>query len=352
MNKDTEKFLQNLLNAPSPSGFEQPAAKIFRQRLRDYAHHIIRDVHGNTIAVLNPDAKFKFMLAGHIDEIGLMVTHIDDKGFLYVAQIGGMDPSLLVGQRVRIINKKTDVLGVIGRKPIHLMEPDERNKNIKMDNIWVDIGAKNKKDAQKSVAIGDPVVIDVNYRRLNSDIFVARGCDDKVGAFVVAEVLRALARRKLNISVVGVATVQEEVGLRGAITSSYSVKPHAGIAIDVGWATDHPDSDPKKTGEIILGKGPVLHRGPNINPVLERDLFQAAKSLKVPYQVTAQPRGTGTDANAMQLNRGGVATALLSIPNRYMHTPVEVISLKDLDNSIRLLTGYLAQLPEKKDFRP
>jgi putative aminopeptidase FrvX len=352
MNKDTEKFLQDILNAPSPSGFEQPAAKIFRDRVKDCADEIIRDVHGNSIAVLNPDAKFKFMLAGHIDEIGLMITHIDDKGFLYVAQIGGMDPSLLVGQRVRIFNQKGNVLGVIGRKAIHLMDPEERNKTVKMDNIWVDIGAAHKKEAQKLVAIGDPMVIDVNYQRLLGDNFAARGCDDKAGAFVVAEVIRALSRRKLNICVVGVATVQEEVGLRGAITSSYRVKPDAGIAIDVGWATDHPESDPKKTGETILGKGPVLHRGPNINPVLEQDLFKAAKSLKIPYQVTAQPRGTGTDANAIQLNRGGVAAALLSLPNRYMHTPVEMLSIKDLDNSIKLLTGYLAKLPAKKDFRP
>ncbi|MBN2375778.1 MAG: M42 family metallopeptidase [Sedimentisphaerales bacterium] len=352
MNKDSEKFLQDILNAPSPSGFEQPAAKIFRKRVEGHADEMIRDVHGNSIAVLNPKAKFKFMLAGHIDEIGLIVTHIDDNGYLYVDQIGGMDPALLVGQRVKIMSDKGAVLGVIGRKAIHLMDQDERNKKVKMDNIWVDIGAADKKHADKMVAVGDPMVVDVQYQRLNGDVFVARGCDDKAGAFVVAEVIRALSRKKLNVGVIGVATVQEEVGLRGAVTSSYSVKPDAGIAIDVGWATDHPESDPKKVGMVKIGKGPILHRGPNINPVLEKDLFKAAKALKIPYQVTAQPRGTGTDANAMQLNRGGVATALLSLPNRYMHTPVEILSLKDLDNSVKLLVGYLAKLPVKRDYRP
>ncbi len=352
MKKDSENFLKQLLEAPSPSGYEQPAAKIFRKRVKKSADKLITDVHGNSIAVLNPNAKFKFMIAGHIDEIGLIVTYIDDKGYIYTAQIGGMDPSLLVGQRVKIMTEKGEVFGVIGRKAIHQMEPEERKKNVEMKNIWVDIGADSKKEAEKKVAIGDPIVVDVLYRRLNGDKIVSRATDDKVGAFIVAEVIRALSKKKLNISVAGVATVQEEVGLRGAMTSVYTVNPDAGIAIDVGFASDHPETDPKKTGTVELGKGPVLHRGPNINPVLEKALFKTAKRIKIPYQVTAEPRGTGTDANAMQLSRGGVATALLSIPNRYMHTPVEVISLKDLQTSIKLLTEYIASHPAKRDYRP
>jgi len=350
MNKNSESFLKELLESPSPSGFEQPAAKIFRQRVKGSVDKLITDVHGNSIAILNPEADFKFMITGHIDEIGLMITHIDDKGYLYVAQIGGMDPALLIGQRVKIMGSKGSVLGVIGRKAIHLMEPEERKKNVQMENIWVDIGADSKKDAQKRVAIGDPMVIDVEYHRLNGDKIVSRATDDKAGAFIVAEVLRALSKKKLNISVIGVATVQEEIGLRGAITSSYSVKPHAGIAIDVGFASDHPDTNPKKTGELILGKGPNLHRGPNINPILGNDLVKLAKKLKMPYQVTAEPRATGTDANAIQLSRGGAAAALISIPNRYMHTPVEVLSIKDIDNIIKLLVAFLAGHPAKKDY--
>ena len=352
MNKDSERFLQTLLEAPSPSGFEQPAAKIWRNRVKSHVDRLLPDVHGNSIAVLNPEAKFKFMLAGHVDEIGLMITYIDDKGYLYTAQIGGMDPALLIGQRVQIITAKGPVFGVIGRKAIHQMKAEERKKGVEMDNIWVDIGAADKKDALKRVAIGDPIIIDVPYRRLNGDKVVSRATDDKAGAFVVAEVMRALSRRKLKISVIGVATVQEEIGLRGAITSSYSVHPHAGIAVDVGFSSDHPDTDPKKTGEVALGKGPVLHRGPNINPVLEKALFKIAKDKKIPTQVTAEPRGTGTDANAIQLCRGGTAAAVLSIPNRYMHTPVEVISLKDMDNSIKLLTEFLAAHPAERDYRP
>ena len=232
------------------------------------------------------------------------------------------------------------------------MKTEDRGKNIEMENIWVDIGANSKKDAEKRVAVGDPMVVDVECRTLHTDKIVSRATDDKVGAFVVAEVLRELSKKKLNVSVAGVATVQEEIGLRGAITSAYTVNPHAGIAIDVNFASDHPDTDPKKTGEVKLGKGPNLHRGPNINPIIGDDLIKTAKKLKIPYQITAQPRGTGTDANAMQLSRGGTATALISIPNRYMHTPVEVVSTKDLDNTIKLITAYIASIPQKNPTSP
>lgn len=354
MHKTSEAFLKELLEAPSPSGFEQPAAKVWRSYVKGHVDELTGDIHGNSFAVLNPKAPFKFMLAGHVDEIGLMITHVDDKGYIYTAQIGGMDPALLIGQRLKILTDKGPVFGVVGRKAIHQMTPEERKKNVEMDNIWVDIGAKDKKDALKRVSIGDPMIIDVEYRRLNGDMVVSRATDDKAGAYVVAETMKELAKRKkdLKICVIGVATVQEEVGLRGAITSAYSVHPDAGIAVDVGFSSDHPDTNPKKTGEVKLGDGPVLHRGPNINPILEKDLFKVAKQHKISYQVTAEPRGTGTDANAIQLCRGGAAAALLSIPNRYMHTPVEVISLKDMDAAVKLLVEFLAAHPAKKDYCP
>lgn len=352
MNKNSEMFLKKFLEEPSPSGFEWNAAKMFRDRVKDFADEVYNDVHGNSVAVLNPKAPFKFMLAGHIDEIGLMITHIDDKGFIYTQQIGGMDPTLLVGQRVKIMTDKDFVFGVIGRKAIHNMDPEERGKPMKMANIWVDIGAKDKKEALKRVSIGDPMVIDVECVKLNEDFIVSRATDDKAGAFIVAEVIRALSKRKLNISVIGVATVQEEVGLRGAITSAYSVNPDAGIALDVGFASDHPDTDPKSLGEVKLGGGPNLHRGPNINPVLEKALERTAKQQNIPYQITGDPRATGTDANAIQISRGGAAAALISIPNRYMHTPVEVVSLSDIDNIIKLLVDFLAKHPAKRDYRP
>ena len=352
MNRASENFLVKLLEAPSPSGYEQPAAKIWREYVKPHVDQLIPDVHGNSISVLNPKAKFKFMLAGHIDEIGLMITYIDDKGYIYTAQIGGMDPSLLVGQRVKILTRQGEVFGVIGRKAIHQMKPEERKKGVNMENIWVDIGADSKKAAEKRVCVGDPIVVDVACRSLDKDKLVSRATDDKAGAFVVAEAMKALSKRKLNICVMGVATVQEEVGLRGAITSSYRVNPDAGFALDVTFASDHPETDPKKIGVVAVGKGPVLHRGPNINPVMEDYLFKVAKKHKIPCQLTAEPRGTGTDANAMQLSRGGTATGLISIPNRYMHTPVEVISKQDLDYTIKLIVEYIAAHPANRDYRP
>lgn len=352
MRPDSEKFLKALLNSASPAGYEQPASKIFRSRLKGVVDELKPDVHGNTIAVLNPKAPFKFMLAGHIDEIGLMTTYIDDKGYIYTAQIGGMDPALLVGQRVKILTAKGEVLGVIGRKAIHNMTPEERNKSVKMENVWVDIGAKDKKEAQKIVEIGDPMVVDVECRTLRDDKIISRATDNKVGAYLVAEVMRALAKKKLKICVVGVATVQEEIGLRGATTASYSVNPDAGIAFDVNFASDHPETDPKKLGEIKIGGGPNLHRGANINPILHDQLVKTAKAAKIAYQVSANPRGTGTDANAMQLSRGGVATALVSIPNRYMHTPVEMVSTKDLDNIVKLVSTFLVNHPVNRNYCP
>lgn len=352
MNKTSEKFLIELLETPSPSGFEQPAARVWRNYVKSHVDQLIPDVHGNSIAVLNPKAKFTFMLAGHIDEIGLMITYIDDNGYIYTAQIGGMDPALLVGQRVKVLTRKGEVFGVIGRKAIHQMKPDERKKGVEMENIWVDIGADSKKEAEKRVSVGDPIVVDVACRPLDGDKLVSRATDDKTGAYVVGEAMKALSKRKLNVRVMGVATVQEEIGLRGAITSSYQVNPDAGFALDVTFSSDHPETDPKKIGEVKLGEGPVLHRGPNINPIMEDHLFKVAKKHKIPTQFTAQPRGTGTDANAMQLSRGGTATGLISIPNRYMHTPVEVVSKKDLDNTVRLIVEYIAAHPATRNYCP
>jgi tetrahedral aminopeptidase len=351
MNKTAENFLKKLLETPSPSGFELPAAKIWRDYVKGHVDQLISDVHGNSIGILNPKAKFKFIITGHIDEIGLIISHIDDKGFIYTQQIGGMDPALLIGQRVKIINEKAEVFGVIGRKAIHQMSSEERKKNVEMENIWVDIGADSKEEALKRVAIGDPMVVDVEYRSLAGNKVVSRATDDKAGAFVVAEVLRRLSKRKLKICVAGVATVQEEIGLRGATTSSYSVNPDAGIAIDVNFASDHPETEIKKIGENKLGGGPNLHRGANINPILQKEIFKTADKHKIPYQVTAQARGTGTDANAIQLCRGGVAVSLISIPNRYMHTPVEVISLDDLENIVTLIVEFIAAHPASRDYR-
>jgi len=357
MEKESFDFLKKLIDTPSPSGFEAPVQRLIRERLEGVADEIRTDVHGNVIAAINPKAELRVMLAGHCDEIGLMVQHFGyipsaDDGYIYFSAIGGIDAAILSGQRVVIHNAKGPVPGVIGRNPIHLMEQDERDKPEKLHKLYIDIGAKDKKDAMKAVEIGDPITIDVGMRELRNGLVAARGFDDRVGAFVVLETLRLLKGKKLNVAVYGVSTVQEELGLRGARTSAFGIDPHVGIAVDVGFATDHPGGAKSKVGDVTLGRGPILHRGPNINHVLGRMLVETAKARKIPYQMTAEPRATGTDANAMQINRAGCAAALVSVPNRYMHTPVEVVSKDDVDNCSKLLAEFCRTLKADANFIP
>jgi len=352
MQKDSLEFLKALIDAPSPSGFEQPVQRVFERRVRPLSDEVRKDVHGNVIAVKNPDASLRVMLAGHCDEIGLMVKHIDDQGFLHVAMIGGVDASLLPGMRVTIHTKAGPLTGVIGKKPIHMTDKDELGKAPKIHELWVDIGAKDRKDAEKSVAVSDPITFDMPLRELRNGLATAHGFDDKAGVFVVAETMRLLAKQKTQIAVFGVSTVQEEMGLRGARTSAFGIDPHVGIAIDVGFASDSPGADKRRTGELSLGKGPGIGRGSNVNPVLRGLLLKAAKKGRIPYQTVGLPAATGTDANAIQVTRAGVAAALIDVPNRYMHTPVEVVSLNDMVNAAKLIAAFIADLDPKTDFTP
>jgi putative aminopeptidase FrvX len=350
--KESLAFFKDLLSAPSPSGYEQPAQDVVRAYVRSFADEVRTDVHGNVIAALNPEGKPRVMLAGHCDQIGMMVRYVNDEGFIYFAAIGGIDTAVLSGLRVLIHTAKGAVPGAIGRSAVHILPSGDRSKLPRIDKLWIDIGAKDKKAAEKLVEIGDPITFDVPVGEFQGDLLVAPGVDDKVGGFVCMEALRLLAGKKLDCAVFSVATVQEEVGLRGAITSSYSVNPDVGIAVDVTHATDYPDSKKSALGDVALGEGPVLDRGCNINPALWRLLVDTAKASKIPVQMLAAPRGTGTDANAIQLSRGGVATALIGIPNRYMHTPSEVISLGDADKAARLIAAVVKKLNSDVSFIP
>lgn len=352
MRKASIEFLKNLVTTPSPSGFEEKIQAVCADYAAPYVDEVYKDVHGNQYAVRNRDAELRVMLAGHVDEIGLMTNHIDDKGYLSVVQIGGIDTAVLGGQRVHVHGPKGSVPGVIGRTAIHLTEPGDRGKALKMHQIWVDIGAKNKKDAEKVVSVGDPITIDAGWLELRDNKAVARGFDDRIGAFVVLEAMRLLAGRKLECAVFCVTTVQEEIGLRGATTSSYGCNPHVGVAVDVDHAMDYPSADPKKYGGGNIHGGPVISRGPNINPVVSRGLVAVAKKKKIPYQVAAAPKATGTDANAIQLSRGGTAAGLVGIPNRYMHSPVELVSLKDAENAAKLVAEWILTLKPGMDFIP
>ena len=354
MEKSRQEFFENLMAAASPSGFEEAAQAVVRGRLDAAGLASRTDVHGNLLAGVNTAAPLRVMLAGHVDEIGLMVTHIDDKGFLFFQGIGGVDTNVIAGQRVVVHAAGGPVQGLIGRKAIHLMTEEERKVAPKMEDLFIDIGAADGKQAKEHVRVSDPVTIDVGLKRLLNDRVVGRGFDDRVGAFIVIETLIAVAARKPKVAVWSVATVQEELGLRGARTAAYGLDPHVGIAVDVGHASDWAgaDKEKRKLSDIRVGDGPILCRGPNINPIVGAGLEKVAKAKKIPYQFQAEPRATGTDANAIQINRAGAAAALVSVPNRYMHTPVELVSLGDADNTIRLLTEYLVTLKPTDTFIP
>jgi len=352
MRNESLEFLKRLVTTPSPSGFEEEVQEVCRHYAQPNADRIYKDVHGNQYAVKNPDASLRVMLAGHVDEIGLMVNTIDDKGFVSFLAVGGIDPAVLNGQRVAVHGAKGAVPGVIGRTAIHLTDAEDRGKPMKMHQLWIDIGAKDRKDAEKAVAVGDPITVDVGFQELRDGKVVARAFDDRIGAFVILEALRLVEKRKLDVALYCVTTVQEEIGLRGATTSSYGCNPHVGVAVDVGHAVDYPTADVKRHGDTKINSGPIIGRGANINPVVFRQLLAVARGKKIPYQIAAEPRGTGTDANAMQLSRGGVATGLVSIPNRYMHSPAELISLKDAENAAKLLAEWLLTLKSDMSFIP
>jgi endoglucanase len=352
MHDDSFTFLKNLLATPSPSGYERPVQELVRAWAGAYADDVRTDRHGNVIAVLNPGGQPRVMLAGHCDQIGLMVQHIDEGGFLYVQPIGGWDMQVLIGQNLVVWTGDGPVPAVVARRAPHLMTNEERNKVPQFTDVWLDVGARDRKEAESLVTPGDPVTFALGYRELRNGLAAAPAMDDKVGLWAVMEALRLLRGRPLSAAVYAVSTVQEEIGLRGATTSAYGIHPTVGIAVDVCHATDTPGNDKKQIGDTRLGSGPALFRGPNINPKVFERLHQAARDHEIPVQVKGAPRGTGTDANVMQLARDGVATALVGIPNRYMHSPVEVVCLDDLERAARLLAEFCAAVTPHADWTP
>ncbi len=350
-------FLERLLDAPGPSGFEVRAARVWREEAERFASDVRVDVSGNSFATVNPGGGPVVMLAGHIDEIGLQVTHIDKEGFVYVAEIGGWDPQVLVGQRVTVLTKSGDVPGVIGKKAIHLLEADERTKASKTKQLWVDLGAGDREEvAALGVRVGDPMVIAQGMIRLAGDRIASRAIDDRIGAFVVLEALRMLAAdaEPPLASATAVATVQEEIGFQGggARTSAYAVNPAVAIVVDVTFSTDVPDIDKKELGEHELGGGPVLSRGSAAHNEVFEMLATVAEDEGLSYTIQASPKATRTDADGIHLTRRGVPTGLLSVPNRYMHSPNEVVSVEDLFNTAKLIAAFVRRLGPDTDFTP
>ena len=354
MEKSSFDFLKRLLGTPGPSGFETAAARVWREEAERFADHVDVDVSGNSIAALKGNGGPRVMLAGHIDEIGVMVTHIDDDGFLYFDGIGGWDSQVLVGQRIRILTRNGDVIGVIGKKPIHLMKGDEKDKVSKISDLWIDVGARKRDEVkERGVRVGDPGVVDTPMIDFGNGLIASRSIDNRIGAFVVLEALRMLATEPPSSYVAAVATTQEEIGFYtggGASTSAFKIEPDVAIVVDVTFSTDAPGVDKKEVGEHKLGGGPVLTRGSASHPLVFERIAAVAEREGIPFTISAAPKWTSTDADSIFLSRAGVATAVLSVPNRYMHSPSEMVDTKDLISAARLIAAFCRDLSPGENF--
>lgn len=355
MEKQALSLLQNLVATPTPTGFEYDGMRLLADYLKSAGvPNLSIDLHGNLRACLNPGAPLRVMIEGHCDEIGFMVQHVDDDGFLYMTPLGGVTVPTLAAERIVIQGKAGPVYGVFGVRPPHLMSAKDREKVApqEMKDLAVDIGAKTRANALELVELGNPAVVDAGWRPLANNRVACRGFDNRIGAFIVAEAMRRLAGQKLNVALHMVASVQEEVGLVGGITAAYDINPHIGFCVDVTFATDAQKEDRKVAGDIRIGDGPVMGIGPTYHTQLNSLVLSAAEAQKIAVQRQVRGRGTGTCAWAMRMSRSGSAVAQLSIPLRYMHSPVELLSLDDAARTIDLLCASLLAIPADINLHP
>lgn len=348
MDAQAKQFLLDLLNTPSPSGYEMDIQKKWLQYVKPYVDEIATDTAGNAIAVINKDADFKVMLAGHCDEIGFLVRRIDENGFIYVEKLGGISQKPAIGMKVQILGKKP-ITGVIGVNAEHHGGVKD---DFKFHELFIDIGAKSKREANEYVAIGDVAVYKREPEFLLNERLSGRGLDNRTGAFIVAEVMKRLSQRSLSVGVYGVSTVNEETNMGGAYFAGAQIEPTMAIALDVTFATDYPSVDRGKHGEVDIEKGPVLAKGAPINRKINELLEKSAERLNISLQYELTPRRTGTDADQIRLTGKGVPVALVSLPLRYMHSPVETISLRDLEEEIELLVDMLGHLTGRENLKP
>ncbi|QEG00820.1 Putative aminopeptidase YsdC [Stieleria maiorica] len=356
MQDKARAFFDQAIATPSPSGYEERIQQLNRDYITPHADRVRIDVHGNLIAESGDVDGPRLMLAGHCDQIGMLVSYIDENGFVYAQTIGGWDPQQLIGQAMSIWTQAGEVPAVISRKPIHLLNDQERKKVVSLDEMWLDVGATNDQQAAEKIRIGDPVTLDLRMRPLMNSLVSGPGMDNKTGMWTVIEALRRAKELAgtdgLACHLHSVSTVQEEIGLRGAKTAAGGIDPSVAIAVDVTHASDCPTIDKNKQGDIRLGGGPVIFRGPNINPKVAARLMELADANEIPYQRAAIGRATPNDANVLQLHGAGVATGLVAIPNRYMHSAVEAISIDDIDHVAQLLARFAAALKSEDDFTP
>jgi putative aminopeptidase FrvX len=344
--------LRALLTAHGPSGYETAPAAVFRDAASSFAQ-VSTDVMGSVAARVagTADGAPTLAIVGHSDEIGLIVTHIDDDGFLRFTGIGGWDPLILVGQRVVLATREGPVPGVCGRKPIHLLREDDRKKVPKLSDLHIDIGAKDGDEARARVRVGDVAVIDGEPVEYPNDRVVSRSLDNRLGCYVAYEAARLVAQDGGAAGdVIAMAVVQEETGFGGSTASAYSVHPDAAIVVDVTHATDAPGIDVNELGSHPFGSGPVLERGSTLNPALFELLHETAEAEGIPFTVSASARATGTDADAMHHARGGIATAVVGLPLRYMHSAVEMVQLDDVANAAKLVAAVARRMTAETSF--
>ncbi len=354
MDESRISVLRQMIASPSPSGFEQPVQQVIRDVVKQYTDEIRTDVHGNVIATLNANGSPRVMLTAHCDEIGFLVRYIDSDGFIYFTPVGIFDPSTLTGNRVEISTPNGRILGVIGRKPIHQLSSDERNSAPKLSDMWIDIGAANKEEAQQLVPLGSIATRAAQLETLRGDLLVSRALDDKAGVFTVLEAMRRIyeQREKLQASVSFVSTVQEEIGSRGVQTVTYSVEPSIAIAVDLTFTSDHPGTSKTEIGDVKLNGGPVITLGGHSNPRVHQLLTKAADKAGIAWQIDVQAGVTFTDTDMIQVVRGGVATGLVSIPSRYLHTGSEIVSSRDIDQAAEVIAHFVLALNKDVNIIP
>ena len=342
-------LLDALLRVPAPSGYEGPASEVWREAA-SFAE-VRTDGLGSSMAIVgDPDGEPVLAIAGHLDEIGLVVTHIDDKGFIWFQPIGGWDPQILVGQRVEIATKDGPLLGVAGRKPIHLLEEEQRKKVVELKGLHIDIGAADGDAAKELVRIGDPVVIAGEPMAIQGERLVSRSMDNRLGSYVALEVARRCDENGMITGrVAGVANAQEEIGLYGARTAAFELRPDLAVAVDVTHATDAPGIDENQEGSHALGSGPVIGRGSTLSPKVFDLLVATAEREEIEHTLAGSGNRTGTDADAIQISRSGIPTGLVSIPLRYMHSPVEMVDLGDVEATVALLVAFAESLESGLD---
>jgi endoglucanase len=353
MREQSLSFLKTLVNTPSPVGYEARGQRAWLDYAAPFADETFSDAYGNCVAVLNKGGSPRLMLAAHADEIAMAVNYINDEGFIYVRKMGGVDAAITKAQRVVIHTRSGPVKGVVGNVAPHLMKEEKDPKPPKIHDLFIDIGVANRKEAEKLVRIGDPITLSDEFDLLRNGLAVARAFDNRIGTFAVAETLRLLkeSKTKLHAEVCAVSNVQEEVGLLGARQIAYSLKPDVALVVDVTHATDYPTVSKPQHGDTKVGKGPTVTHGGCNHPEVVARLEAVARACKLPLQHEATSSTSGTDTDAIFWTRGGIASALISLPNRYMHSPVEVVSLKDLEMIPELLAAFAASLKKGEQFK-